>query len=245
MNLLSEIEKKTQDYLVGDYETYVPRGVPNPEDIPLGNRAAQLETTALFVDVRQSSDITNVFRRQTAAKMMKAYFDGAVRVINANEGAVRSFNGDGMLALFVGNSRSNNAVKAAMQLKWFVRDVLSPRFEKFFLRKKDALGNALDFNVGCGLDEGTVFAVRVGIKGTNDVSWVGRCTNTSSKLSNIAQPPKNVLITRAVYKRLNDDRKYSEGTLMWSNESFYEMGGVSRALRSTTYHWTIRLRQSL
>lgn len=60
----------------------------------------QSSATTLFVDVRQSSDITQVFRLQTAAKMMKAYFDGGVRIVNANDGYVRSFNGDGMLALF-------------------------------------------------------------------------------------------------------------------------------------------------
>jgi class 3 adenylate cyclase len=62
----------------------------------------EFEATALFVDVRQSTDITDSFRRQTAAKMMKAYFSGAVRIINRNGGAVRSFNGDGMLAFFMG-----------------------------------------------------------------------------------------------------------------------------------------------
>src|SRR5215211_1166916 len=146
MSLVSDLEKKVSNYLAGDYQTYEPQGVPNPEDIPLGNEAARLKATTLFIDVRQSSDITNAFRRQTAAKMMKGYFDGAVRIINKNGGKVRSFNGDGMLAIFVGDYRSNNAVKAAMQVDWFVLYVLQPKFQHYFKNNQSALGNALGFS---------------------------------------------------------------------------------------------------
>ena len=73
-------------YLAGTYETYQPRGIPDPEDIALGNRAAQAAGAALFIDLRQSPDITNAFRRQTVAQMLKSYFDGSVRVINNNNG---------------------------------------------------------------------------------------------------------------------------------------------------------------
>ncbi len=98
MSLGSNLERIVSDYLAGEYETYEPQGVPSPESIALVNKAAKLEATTLFVDVRQSSDITNAFRRRTAAKMVKGYFDGAVRIVRANDGEVRSFNGDGLLA---------------------------------------------------------------------------------------------------------------------------------------------------
>lgn len=238
MSLLDEINDKVDEYLSGDYEVTKKTTVPNPEDVPLGNRAALLEATVLFVDIRQSSDITNTFRRQTAAKMMKAYFNGAVKIINKNDGYVRSFNGDGLLAIFIGDFRSNNAVKAAMRLKYFVNSVLESKFRRYFEGNQSAVGNALDFSIGVGLDEGTIFAVRVGIKGTNDVAWVGRCTNTAAKLSNITKSPKNIAVTRAVYKRLNDSRKLSSGKHMWTDEEFHEFGGISRAIRRTSYHWT-------
>jgi class 3 adenylate cyclase len=81
--------------------------------------------------------------------------------------------------------------------------------------------------------------VRVGIKGTNDVAWVGRCTNTSAKLSNVTRSPNNIAITRAVYERLNNDRKYSNDVHMWSDEQLREFGGVTRGIRTTSYHWRL------
>jgi class 3 adenylate cyclase len=237
MSQHQEVSDAVAGYLQGDYQTTRLQDVPLPENIPLGNSAAELEATTLFLDVRQSSDITNSFRRQTAAKMMKAYFSGSVKIINSNKGYVRSFNGDGMLALFMGDRRSNNAVRAAMQVKRFVLNVLEPQFRRYFANNQQALGRALDFSVGAGLDEGTILAVRVGIKGTNDVAWVGRCTNTSAKLSNITRSPQNIAITRAVYERLDDDRKFSNGTHVWSDEQLHEFGGVTRAIRTTSYYW--------
>lgn len=239
MTLLDDVKNSVTTHMAGKYETFQPRGIPEPQDIPQGPRAALLTATSLFIDLRQSSDITNAFRRQTAAKMLKAYFSGSVRIINANNGSVRSFNGDGMLALFRGDQRSSNAVKAAMQTKWFVAEVLQPRFEQYFQNNRSSFGSSLGFNIGCGLDDGDIYAVKVGIRGTNDVAWVGRCTNTSAKLANLAEPPQNIWITREVYARLIDNRKRSGGTNMWTDEFHRTIGSVPRALRSTTYRWRI------
>ncbi len=235
MGLLHDLEARVDGYLSGDYETYVPRDVPAPEEIPLGNKAAKIEATTVFMDLRQSSDITNAFRRQTAAKMLKAYFAGAVKIVNDNGGVVRSFNGDGMLAIFTGKSRSNNAVSAAMKIDWFVTNVLRPKFRKYFESNNAAVGNALSFDVGFGIDDGSIYAVRIGIRGTNDVAWVGRCTNTSAKLSNVPRYPSNIAVTREVYGRLVEPQLLSSVN-MWSDERLGEFGGVIRAYRTTSYN---------
>src|SRR6266545_4210210 len=150
MGLLEEATADVDNYLAGTYDVTKPQDVPDNDDVPLGKKAMEFEATVLFVDVRQSTDITDSFRRQTAAKMMKAYFSGAVRIINANGGAVRSFNGDGMLAFFMGDPRSTPAVKAAMHIDWFVSELLQPKFGKYFENNQSALGKALDFQIGCG-----------------------------------------------------------------------------------------------
>lgn len=239
MSLLDDLKSKVDGHLAGTYETYTPQGVPNPEDIPLGNKAAKFRAATLFVDVRQSSDITQAFRLQTAAKMMKAYFDGGVRIVNANDGYMRSFNGDGMLALFRDPNRCDHAVKAGMQMKWFLQEVLVPRFESYFSSNSAAVGQALKFDLGLGVDDGEIFAVRVGIMGTNDVAWVGRGTNTSANLANMSGAPTSIWITRAVYNELSKSRKYSGATHMWTDEVFHTIGGVKRAVRKTSYRWKI------
>lgn len=122
-----------------------------------------------------------------------------------------------------------------MQVRWFVEHVLWPKFNGYFDANKAARGARLNFSIGAGLGKGDIYAVRVGIRGTNDVAWVGRCTNTAAKLSNVLYHPRSIAVTRAVYDRLNSDRKYSDGRHMWSDERFDHFGGVSRAYRTTTF----------
>jgi class 3 adenylate cyclase len=238
---LADVTEGVDSYLAGSYEVTNPRDVPDPEDVPLGKKAMEFEATALFIDVRQSTDITDSFRRQTAAKMMKAYFSGAVRIINDNGGKVRSFNGDGMLAFFTGGTRTSPAVKSAMQIDWFVSELLQPKFRKYFENNLSALGKALNFEIGCGIDDGEIYAVKVGIKGTNDVAWVARATNTAAKLSSVGSGTKNIYITGIAYDRLHDWAKIgSDGANMWSDMTFMDIGGVSRGVRSTAYRWSLK-----
>lgn len=152
-----DLQTMVGDYLAGDYTKTKPRTVPLPEDVPLGKSAALLEATALFVDLRQSSDITNAFRRQTAAKMLKSYFHGAVKIVRAQDGVVRSFNGDGLLALFIGDERADDAVRAAMEMKWFIEEILWTRFDRYFTADAVSRGAPLKFSVGCGIDDGHIY----------------------------------------------------------------------------------------
>jgi class 3 adenylate cyclase len=164
-----------------------------------------------------------------------------VKIINDNGGKVRSFNGDGMLAFFMGDSRASSAVKSAMQIDWFVTDLLQPKFKRYFENNASALGKALGFDVGCGIDDGRVYAVKVGIRGTNDVAWVARATNTAAKLSNVGSGAKNIYITGVAYDRLLDWAKIGgDGKNMWSDVMFMDIGGVRRGVRSTTYRWRLK-----
>jgi adenylate cyclase len=235
MTLRTEIDGAISTYLSGNYDTWEPRSVPEPEDIKAGNHAAKLTATTLFIDVRQSSDITNAFRLQTAAKMMKAYFAGAVKIVNYKSGKVRSFNGDGMLAIFVGDRRSNNAVEAALTIEGFVIEQLRPRIDRYF--KANSAAGTLGFAIGCGLDDGDIFAVKVGIRGTNDIAWVGRGTNAAAKLASRLGSPGNIGVTSDVYARLNASNKTAQsGQAMWSTAKAMALGGVLRSVRSTVWY---------
>lgn len=234
----ADLRALTEGHMAGTYDVTNTRGVPMPEDIGLGAKAHSFEATSLFVDLRQSSAITNAFRRQTAAKMLKAYFEGTVRIIKMNGGEVRSFNGDGMLALFIGPAQADQAVKAAMQMKWFVRQVLQPQFNGLFTAAAKR-GTRLDFSTGCGIDSGIVYAVRVGMKGTNDIAWVGRGTNTAAKLSNLLHHPRSIGVTGVVYDQLSEQCLNSNGKAMWSSLIRETFGGAERHYRTTTYHWSV------
>jgi class 3 adenylate cyclase len=232
-----DLKKLVGDYMSGAYTTSTPRDLPAVAEVKSGKYAATFDATALFLDVRQSSDMTNAFRLQTAAKMLKSYFYGAVKIIHHHGGQVVSFNGDGMLALFTGKTRTGPAVRSAMEIKWFLENILQAKFTAYFNANAKAAGLTFDF--GAGIDDSSIFAVKVGIRGTNDITWVGRGPNTAAKLANLASAPKRILITEEAYGRLGEYKVSSDGTPMWSEPANHTVGGVVRRIRSSGWGYVI------
>jgi class 3 adenylate cyclase len=89
------------------------RQVPEAEDIALGNDAVTLSGTVLYADMADSTGLVNGFRPWFAAEVYKAYLLGACRVIRNHGGEVTAFDGDRVMAVFLGDSKNTTAVKAA------------------------------------------------------------------------------------------------------------------------------------
>ncbi len=67
MGLLEEATADVDNYLAGTYDVTKPQDVPDNDEVPLGKKAMEFEATALFVDVRQSTDITFALSTATGA----------------------------------------------------------------------------------------------------------------------------------------------------------------------------------
>jgi len=97
-------------YFSGSYTITKGTVIPDVADIQLGKSGRELELAMLFIDIRESTTIVDGFRRTTAARMYKAFLWGVAQIAKANGGELRSFNGDGVLVVFIGDSKRTNAV---------------------------------------------------------------------------------------------------------------------------------------
>lgn len=178
-NLISD----TDYFFGGDYEVIQGRGIPNVCDVAFGRYGKEVELAMLFIDIKESTKIVDAFRLKTAARMYQAFLRGITLIALKNNGEVRSFNGDGVLVTFHGDTKCNNSVRTALQMMDFVKNTLKPKLKNYFLNNKQAQN--LDFDCGIGIDVGNVFVVRGGAKGddNNDLVWVGNPTNYAVKLS--------------------------------------------------------------
>lgn len=192
MGFKEDIEKSAEDFFDGTYEVTKGTVVPDVKDLPFAKVGRELELAMLFVDVRESTKMVDGFRRTTAAKMYKAFIWGVAKTARHNNGELRSFNGDGVLVAFIGDSKRTNAAKAALQMVWYCREVLRPKLQALF--EKNSELQDLKFDFGIGVAVGTVLVVRGGIRGenNNDLVWVGNATNYSVKLSSLSSDPYNV-----------------------------------------------------
>jgi class 3 adenylate cyclase len=203
------------------------------EDMLLSGAVQQLEATSLSIDIRSFTGMTNALGRQVMVKMLRAFFEGAVTLLSERGGIVADFNGDGMIVLFTGHRRTEEAFLAAANISWFTHEVLKPRFATYFGRNGRPFNNVEQFDAGTGLDDGLVLVTRVGTAEFSDIAWVGRCVNASAKLCKAARSPESIAVTHEAYERLDGVSLLDE--VEWSPAGSLEIGGVARTVLSTSF----------
>lgn len=202
MGIVSDIEEKVKDYLEGDYEIIEKEKIPSVEDCTFGKKAYKMKLTTFSIDLRNSTNLMFIGDKETSGKIHKSFLTVVASIINYFDGQIRSFNGDGLLAFWEANSKSDidNAVKTAMTIKWLLDIKLSAYFEKF---------SKIDF--GIGIDWSETYILRSGVSrndNNNDLVFIGSCVNFATEIANQAKSPDHVEISKNVYDNLTDDWKY-------------------------------------
>jgi class 3 adenylate cyclase len=208
MGLKDELTTFCHDVFHSKWETTEGRKVPDEDSkLTLKNTAITIEGTVLYADLDGSTSMVDGYRNWFAAEIYKTFLYCCARVITAQGGVVTAYDGDRVMAIFIGDVKNTNAVKAALKIKWAVDQIIVP--------KKKALypDNTFELKHVTGIDTCSLFVAKTGARGANDLVWVGRAANYAAKLTSL--PASYTYITETVYKRLADDAKNSNGTSMW------------------------------
>lgn len=241
MALKEDLQKNIDEYFSGTYEITNGNVIPSVTDIEFGKKGREIELAMLFIDIRESTKIVDGFRRTTSARMYKSFLYGVSKIARENNGELRSFNGDGVLVVFAGDTKRTNAVKTAMQMSYFCKNILKPKIESYFLNNNQL--SDLEFDFGVGIDVGKVLIVRGGIKGenNNDLVWVGNATNYAVKLSSLSKDGHHIYISEDVYKNMTEKTKYhtSNGQKidMWESRTWTDKGGIT--IYRSNYTWSV------
>jgi class 3 adenylate cyclase len=195
--------------------------VPDTDDIALGNQAVKLDATVLYADMADSTGLVDHYKHEFAAEIYKAYLIGACRVISDLDGTITAFDGDRVMAVFIGDRKNTNAAKCALTLNALVNEVNS-------LLKSSYPNTAFKLRHTVGVDTSDILVVRTGIRNANDLVWVGRAANYAAKLSAIGEEGYPTYITEGVYTRLSDEAKYGgqPRTNMWEKRTWAAKGIV-------------------
>lgn len=210
------------------------RVVPETGDVTLKNGAVELDATYLYADMAGSSKLAQTAYKQVAAKIMRCYINAASRILNGYAGAIRSFDGDRVMAIFVGTNKNTDAVRAALALNWAVSQVINPKVRD----KWPDLTQSWTISHGVGIDTGEALIVRGGVREHNDLISVGSAPNVAAKLSE-QRGYSDIYITEAVHDdmaesvTLADDRR----TNMWKRVGTTSVGGRSVPMFGSGYWW--------
>ncbi|MDE8647612.1 adenylate/guanylate cyclase domain-containing protein [Rhodococcus qingshengii] len=205
--------------------------VPDAEDLKLSNDAVKLEGTVLYADLAHSTDMVNEYTDEFAAEVYKNYLYCAARIIRQFDGVITAYDGDRVMGVFIGGSKNSNAAKCALKINSAVTKILRPAIKVQYPDTEFQLDQRV------GIDTSDLFVARTGIRGSNDLVWVGRAANNAAKMAALSTNYPSY-ISEAVYSKLGADSKYVDGDNrrenMWSNLGSSDLGYV---IYGSTYRW--------
>lgn len=230
MALNEEVRSGVEGVLAAEWDSRNGQVVPETADIALKNGAVKLDATYLYADMADSTGLAQRHRDWAVAKIIRCYLNAASRIIRAREGAIRSFDGDRVMGIFVGTGKNTSAAKAALNISWAVNKVIDPALKTKWKDLNWTIGH------GIGIDTGEAMLVRGGVHGQNDIISIGSAPNVAAKLSEL-RGGRAINISKAVYGKLADESRYASGVDMWEMMGKQEYGGKWVTYYGSSYHW--------
>jgi class 3 adenylate cyclase len=217
MKTSKEIMADVREILSTKWQTREGRKVPEAEDVRLGNDAVKLKGTVLYADLNDSTGLVNGYKDSFAAEIYKSYLMAACHIIRNNNGTITAFDGDRVMAVYIGSTKNSSAAKTALQIAFMVKEINAAV-------KKAYPNTSYKLKQTIGIDTTDLFVARTGVRNSNDLVWVGRSANYAAKLCGLVDGNYSSFITQAVYDLLSDRTKYGGNPResMWTKSYWQE-----------------------
>ncbi len=179
------------------------------DDIPSRDRLSYsngfyVNCTALFIDIRGSSELANNHTRPVLGKLYRSYLSECVSVMNSGINCREIFiNGDCVSGIFSTPLKSDidTVFSTAAQL-YSITEILNWRLE---------LKGYSTFRCGLGIAYGRALMLKAGYKGSgiNDVIWMGDVVNEASNLCHDGNrgSRKALQVSTTVFNNLSEHNK--------------------------------------
>lgn len=206
------------------------RKVPEDKDVIAGNDAVDIEAAVLYTDLSGSTKLVDNFKDWFAAENYKTFLRCATKVIRKEGGHIRSFDGDRVMGIFIGDSKCTRAVRAGLKINWAVKKIIMPALKNERPNTKYVMKHVT------GIDRSNLMAIKAGIREWNDLAWIGKAANHAAKLTSLSDTYPT-WITDKVYGIITDEAKFSDGINMWEESKWTAQN--NRRIYRSTYMWKI------
>ncbi|MBP9155915.1 MAG: adenylate/guanylate cyclase domain-containing protein [Xanthomonadales bacterium] len=235
MSFATDIESEVKRIFRQQWVTSKTTAVPEPDDIALERNVAKSidDGTVLYADLSGSTNMVLSYSPSFAAEVYRAYLYSAAQIIRNEDGVVTAYDGDRVMAVFLGKSPNTNAARCALKINYAVKTIINPAIATQY-------GTEIVYTVKhvAGVDRSSLSVARTGVRGDNDLVWVGRAANFAAKLTEIRNDDAS-FITGDVFDRLHDSAKYKAGTttLMWRERQWSQMNKMR--IYSSNWTWVL------
>ncbi len=233
MPLLDDMKAAVSDIARSAWTTRQGRIVPEPEDLRLGNDAVEFDrATVLYADLQGSTSMVDSENWQFSAEVYKAFLYCAATIIRNEGGKITSYDGDRVMGIWVGDRQTTPAAIAGLKINYAVQKIVNPALRAQYP------GWTGEVKQVVGIDTSTIRAARTGVRGGNDIVWVGRAANYAAKLTDL-NLQERTWVTDEAFKRLTDEAKFggSPRQLMWKSYRWSQQG--DRRIHGSTWRWAV------
>jgi class 3 adenylate cyclase len=202
--------------------------VPTSDDVQLGNDAVKLQATVFYADLDASTSLVDNHEAYFAAEVYKTFLYCAAKIIRSEGGEITAYDGDRVMAVFLGGSKNTNAARAALKLNYARLKIIQPALDAQYPNSKYTLRHVV------GIDTSSLYVARTGIRGANDLVWVGRAANYAAKLSGLSSE-FSTRVTKDVFNMLHTSLQETKGENMWAKVTWTDMGGME--IYRSKWYW--------
>jgi class 3 adenylate cyclase len=234
MGLKDDLQSDVKDIFATRWSSRKGDVVPEADDVGLDNDAVKFDEAAiLYADLAESTTLVNEHSDSFAAEVYKAFLHCASKIVRQKDGEITAFDGDRIMAVFLGDHKRTNAAKCGLQINYAVKQIINPAIKGQYPNSTYALAHAV------GVDLSEAFVARTGIRGSNDLVWVGRAANYAAKLATLREGDFATWITADVYNKMNDSSKEGGNPKrnMWEQRTWTKLPGVS--LYRSHWRWSV------
>jgi adenylate cyclase len=129
MALKADLQSKVTEILTVEWAIRTGTVVPKTDDVNLSNGAVRLEAAYLYADLADSTTLARDFDKRTAARVVRAYLHVMSKLVRTWGGEIRSFDGDRVMGIFIGDAKRSNAATCCLKMNWAFLNIIRPTVE--------------------------------------------------------------------------------------------------------------------
>jgi class 3 adenylate cyclase len=230
MALIDDLKNDVNKIFRDSWSTSEKTVVPDPSNLGLGNDIGHFEgATILYADLNGSTSMVDTKNWYFSAEVYKTYLHCAAKIIRFEGGTITAYDGDRIMAVFVGDYKNTAAVRCAMKINYAVLFIVNPAMTSQYPQTEFTVKHSI------GIDTSEIRVARIGVKGDNDLVWVGRAANYAAKLTTLPEYP--IWITSDVFDRMNGEVKNHNGASMWEQRLWTAMNKM--VIYRSNWYWPV------
>lgn len=232
MSFADDLQREVQRIFRQNWTSEETEVVPDTDDLRLeSNHAKKIAYGAvLYADLHGSTQMVQQQKRHFSAEVYKAFLYSAAQLVREEGGDVTAYDGDRIMAVFLGDTPSTDAARCGLKINYAVKNYINPAIVNQY-------GAIYAVRHTVGIDGSDLFVARTGVRGDNDLVWVGRAANYAAKLTELTGA--QTYITYEIFDRMHKSTKFSSktGEIMWDKREWTAMNKMT--IYRSSWTWVI------